>query len=378
MRSNFFLGLFLLPSLLAAQNPDTVCTLPFHLDTRLLVFEGVLNGQPTALAFDTGANLGLANSRNVAQGKVQVQRKKIKMRDALRTVKRVPTGSTAQFEVGCFEFKAVKSLVSDMAFLQCLDYYLLGANVISELNWVIDFEKREIQVSRQPFTPAAGAVAVPIQLVGNRPYLALQLAGQTLPRVLVDFGYTQILNLPSNLPALQPFLREKDQQGRSNLNLNFSMGALTSQTDTARTIVVDSIQVGSAFFRLPVDFERNTSAKIGLDFFASQCQRVVLNHTQRQYHLERRVPQDRFPATRFWSFRYLGGKIVVAGKPLGLTANDDQLALGEEIASLNGKTAADFADECAFLEWSVRNPSEQVRVVKKDGTVLEFGRIALK
>ena len=37
-----------------------VFTFPFHMDSRLIVFEGEMNGMPAKFAFDTGAALGLA------------------------------------------------------------------------------------------------------------------------------------------------------------------------------------------------------------------------------------------------------------------------------------------------------------------------------
>lgn len=360
----------------AAQ--DTVYTFPFSLESKLLVFEGEMNGVKTDFAFDTGAAMGLANTHSEPMGRLKIKGKKIKLRDSNQQIKKVPTGVTDEFKIGGFTFSKVRSLVNDMSFLYCMDYFLLGHDIIQQLNWEIDFDKNLIRVSESPFPVDTTWVKMPISPVSNRPFTELAFGGKSYDKALIDFGYTAIMDFPASDPEVQSFLAEKDSLGLSNPNISTAMGALGKKTFSSRSIVMDSVKIGGAVFtKVPIDFEESSSPKIGVGFFSTLTHKTILNHDQEAYFLDlKQAPK--IPEHTHVTVMYESGKLILAGKPMGLTPDDAKIEAGEEIRSINGFTVADFEDECSFFSWSVSQNTDKVVLVKLDGTSLTFPKIPLK
>ncbi|WP_338223862.1 aspartyl protease family protein [Algoriphagus confluentis] len=357
---------------------DSVSTFPFHLENKLLVFTGKMNGIETQFAFDTGAGMGLANSLSKPTGRLKIKGKKIKMRDSNRQVKKVPTGLTDEIQIGNYRIEKVRSLVNDMTLLYCLDYYLLGSNVINQLNWEIDFDAMQIRVSARPFPVEEEDLTFKVTYAGNRPFAEMELLGKKYERILVDFGYIKVMDFDDQEEAVQNFLAQKDSLGLSNPQITTSMGALGSDTYSSRTIRVDSLKLGEKYLSgIPIDFEKTSGSKIGLGFFRALTTKTIINSTDSTYALRLRAEPEFEKSTHLGVF-YSDGKLIVRGKPLGLTPNDGQLEIGEEILSIDGKKASDFPSECSFIEWSFSRTPKELEIVKLDGTRLIFPQIELR
>lgn len=376
----FFFAAFLLTVglILPGKAQNSVSTFPFHLDSRLLVFEGKMNGVPTNFAFDTGAAMGMANSLSESKGRLDVKGKKIRLRDSNQQIQKVKTGLSEEFEIGGFRIEKVRSLVNDMDFLFCMDYFLLGQDVIKQLNWEIDFENKLIRVSKTPFPVDPSWTKLPIFYQGNRPFVTLAFGGQTFPDALVDFGYVQVMDFPDHLPEIQSFLSKKDSLGLSNPNISTAMGALGQKTFSSRSIWVDSLTIGGSLIaRVPIDFEESSYPKLGLGFFNSLSRKTILNHSDMAYYMEMR-PQATFEESTQIGVLYQDGKLVLTAKPEGMTEHDSKIEVGEEIKSINGFSAADFEGECSYFSWSNGQLSKPVEIEKLDGTKLFFPKIPLK
>ena len=373
----FLTGVFLSFSTLGVQL-DSISTFPFHLDNKLLVFTGKMNGVETQFAFDTGAAMGLANSLSKPAGRLKMKGKKIKMRDSNRQVKKVRTGLTDEIQIGDFKFEKVRSLVNDMNLLYCLDFYLLGSDIIKRLNWEIDFDAMQIRVSSKPFPVQSEDLIFPVTYANNRPFVKMEFLGQEFDRILVDFGYTKVMDFDDKEEAIRDFLAKKDSLGLSNPKITTSMGALGSDTYSARTILVDSLKLGNLYLsKIPVDFEKTSGSKIGLEFFRALSSKTIINNSDATYALRLRESPEFEKYTNLGVF-YTDGKLIVRGKPIGLTPDDDQIEIGEEILSIDGKKASDFSSECDFLEWSFSRTPDQLEIVKLDGTRLVFPKIELR
>ena len=373
-----FILLLLFISSYGAHAQESVYTFPFHLESSLLVFEGKMNGVPTKFAFDTGAAMGMANSLSEPSGKLKVKGKKITLRDSNNQLQKVPTGLTKELEIGGVKIEKVRSLVNDMDFLFCMDFFLLGQDVIKQLNWEIDFEKMHIRVSKAPFPTNPTWKKLPIQYKGGRPHITLSFENLTLPDALVDFGYVRVMDFPDHLPEIQTFLSLKDSLGLSNPNISTSMGAVSQSTYPTRSIWVDSLQLGDEIFpRVPIDFEESSYPKIGVGFFEVFSTKTILNHSEMAYYLELRTKPE-FEEITHIGVMYEDGKLILNSKPQGLTPQDDLIEVGEEIKSINGFSAADFDGICSYFKWSVSQKSNPVELVKMDGTKLVFQKIPLK
>lgn len=361
------------------ESSDSIYSFPFSIESKLLVFKGQMNGVESDFAFDTGASMGLANSLSEPSGKLKVKGKQIKMRDSNNQVQKVKTGVSNEIRIGGFTFSKVRSLVNDMTYLYCMDYYLLGADVIRQLNWEIDFEKNIIHVSKKPFPISDSFFRLPVTFINNRPFVSTGFASGKFDRVLIDFGYTQVMDFPQDNAAVKPFLDLKDSLGLSNPNISSSMGALGLKTYETRTILVDSLLIGDRYFsQIPVDFEETSSSKIGLGFFTNLSKRTILNNSESTYYLDLKSEDPIFPDPSHINLQYREGKIVLVGKPLGMVPEDLQIEIGEQIAAVNGKKSEDFGDECEFIRYFHTGNFEQFELEKLTGEKLIFKRIPLK
>jgi hypothetical protein len=358
---------------------DSVYSLPFHIDAGLLVLKGKMNGVETDFAFDTGASMGLANSLAEPAQRLEVKGGKIKMRDSNSQATKVPTGVTEEIQLGDISFPKVRSLVNDMEYLYCLDYYLLGSDIIGQLNWEIDFENMIIRFSRAPFPAESGFMSFPVTYSNNRPFVSVNFAGKEFKNILIDTGYSQVFSYPANSSSVQAFISKMDSLGLSNPNIRGAMGALSSSTVNVKTILVDSLKIGEHYLNdIPVDFEVSSGPKLGLRFFTSLGSRLIINNSESSYHISIKSEGASFQDPMQMGVQFQNGKLILKSKSIGAVSEDELIEVGEEINSVNGRTSTSFQDSCEFIRWSYTSKPEVMKIQKMDGTELTFLPVKLK
>eukprot|EP01132_Coremiostelium_polycephalum_P022377 gene22377-26556_t len=240
-------------------------TIPFSLETKLLVFKGMLNGKEALFAFDTGAAESMANSTNVEGGQVEVLDKTLNVKDANQKSLRLKKGIVAELGIGSFRFKKQNCF----------------------LNWMIDFEKKLLYVSSSSFPKQNDMISLKVNYKQNTSYADLVFNGTAYKNILVDMGYTGKLTLPVAERKVSALLKEKQQK---NL-LNYSLGAHmtingTPAPDTIRTFLMDSVSIGGRQFKqVTTVCKNNTEPKLGLGFFADFCSLMILDHTKNVFEL---------------------------------------------------------------------------------------------
>lgn len=359
------------------ENPD-VHSFPFHMEYRWIVFRGLMNGVETDFVFDTGTSLGMANSLSGSQGRISTTGKTMKILDVNNEFKNADLGKTDLIQIGGFEFKNVISLINDMDLLYCMDAYLLGSDIIGQLNWEIDFEKEIIKVSKKPFATKDADLVFKIGYLDDRPFTGLQIENLAYDRlVLIDFGYTGVIDISIDHKTIPYFLAEKEKMGRANSFYRYASGALGSNSFPSTTILLDSIRLGQFYLPIiPVDFEEKTKSKIGVEFFKTLSTKTIINNSKATIAMDLR-DQPEFEKSNGIAISFEEGKFLLKGKPNGLTAQDSLIDLDEEILSINGFKAADFKNKCQFLDWYISQRPFEIQLTKLDGTQLIFPRINL-
>jgi len=362
----------------SGQDHQSVNEFPFHMEYRWIVFKGHMNGVETDFVFDTGTSLGMANSKSESMGRISPTGKTIKILDVSNESVNVALGKSDRIQIGSFEFNKVTSLINDMDLLFCKDTYLLGSDIISQLNWEIDFESQFIKVSKKPFPIHNSDLVFKVGYMDRRPFTSLQIKNIAYERlVLIDFGYTGVLDIPDDSRNIQYFLSEKEKQGPTNSFFRYATGALGSNSFPSTTIWMDSIQLGQDFLpRIPVDFEEKTKAKIGLEFFKTLSSKTIINNSKSTIALILRDKPE-FEKSNGVAVSFEDGKFFLRGKPIGVTPQDSQIGLNEEILSINGFKAADFDDKCQFLDWYISLRAMEIQITKLDGSELTFPKITL-
>ncbi|MGF1923391.1 MAG: aspartyl protease family protein [Bacteroidia bacterium] len=345
---------------------NRVDTLSFSTETGLLVLKGSLNGKDAFFAFDTGAALGVLNSSHVASSQIEAKGKK-SIRDSNNDSKSMGKGKIDALKIGSFTFENVESVIYDMPFLLCNNLYLLGGDVINRLNWEFDFEKNLVFVSKEPFKPAKGMTELRVQFINNRHFTDLEIANSTFKKCLVDFGYSGVFEVSNNDVLIAQLKKEKETKGKVISSKATSMGLSSmNMGEDMSSFFIDSLKAGNSTFKnIKVNVKEKIEKKIGLKFFTQNLSTMILNNNEAKYWLQ----INKTPLTANLGFDadfyLINGKLEVVGKNLNHSSSANYLSMGEEIKSIENRSANSFRDVCEFLTWRLTLTKKQQFVIEK-------------
>ncbi|KQR72057.1 aspartyl protease family protein [Pedobacter sp. Leaf176] len=352
-----------------AQN-NAIDSLNFSTESGLLSIEGYLNGIKTNFAFDTGASMGVLNSKNINDSKVEIIGS-IKINDSQKKTARIEQAKIDSLRIGSHSFLNITSVVTDMSFLYCNRFYLLGGDVINKLNWKFDFDKKIVYFSKMPFVPQNRMTQMPIKITANRHFSNLNIAGIEIDNVLIDFGFggncTMDIEAKTTKKIINKQLNERLYKSRS-----FSSGLNSNSIGKETTsFFVDSVVFGGLTFNnFKVNAMEQTHNKIGLFFLRKNFNQVILNNTELKYWL---LPNHISPQkpTNFDAGFYFNDSRKIQVVALNCTANNSAnvLRVGQEVNAINGRAAATFTDTCHFITWYAEQIKKQELLVEQlDGT----------
>ncbi|MFV8361624.1 retropepsin-like aspartic protease [Flavobacterium sp. LS1P3] len=362
MRKNLLLSvLFLLPFLSKAQSVK-IDTIPFTTKSSLLVFKGQINGIETDFALDTGAAIGVITAEKANSANIKITGKK-NITDSNEDVNSMKEAMIETVTIGSFEIKKVKSVVYDMPFLACNNYYLLGANAINKLNWKIDFEKNLLYVSKSTFEYTSEMIEMPITYKNNRHFTTFSINETVFKNCLVDLGYNDFFEVSEKEPFFKKLKQENEDEIISGSRLTMSLSNI--KINRYEALSFDNLIIGNKRFDdLKIEIRANIENKIGLKFFSQLSSILILNNDISKYYLK----LSNQPISLQMSFDadcYLkNGKLIIMGKNNNSESSAKELETEEEVKSINGLTATDFKDECDFLLWRIEN-------LKKDNYEIE-------
>lgn len=336
-------------SVLAQDN--RVDTLSFSMKSSLLVIEGAINGNKALFAFDTGAYAGVLNSKQVAANNIKNTGNK-NIRDSNNENKKMGRGKIKAISIGSFSFENIESVIYDMPFLSCNDLYLLGGDVINKLNWKFDFTNNLAYLSKTPFVPSSDMTVLPVQFINNRHFADLQVDGKMV-KYLIDFGYSGVLDVPTNDINFTNIQRQKESQLSVLKSQSTSMGlGSMSIGQQMSTFFIDSVNLGAATFKnIKANVKDKTDKKIGVRFFKENLSGIILNNTDKKYWLQQLKTPLKTDLGFDADYYLIDGKLQIVGKNLSEKSSSKTLNVGDEIKAVNGKTAASFADVCSFIIW---------------------------
>ncbi|MES2853111.1 MAG: retropepsin-like aspartic protease [Bacteroidota bacterium] len=362
MRKNLLLSVLFLISFLSKAQSVKIDTIPFTTTSSLLVFKGQINGVKTDFVLDTGAAIGVITAEKANSANIKITGKK-NITDSNENVNSMSEAMIETVTIGSFEIKNIKSVVYDMPFLACNNYYLLGANAINKLNWKIDFEKKLLYVSKSTFEYSDEMLEMPINYKNNRHFTTFNIHETEFKNCLVDLGYNDFFEVSEKEPFFKKLKQENQDAIISGSRLTMSLSNM--EINKYETLSFDNLMIGNTRFDdLKIEIRANIENKIGLKFFSQLSSIMILNNDNSKYYLKlSNKPislQMSFDADCFLK----NGKLIIVGKNNNSESSAKELATEEEIKSINGLTAIDFKDECDFLLWRIEN-------LKKDSYEIE-------
>ncbi|MBP8156462.1 MAG: retropepsin-like domain-containing protein [Leadbetterella sp.] len=353
-------------------------TIPFSLDKKLIVFKGKINGQEIDFAFDTGAQSGVANSKNVEKAAIKTLGKGTKIKDSNQVLKKIESIEVQDLQIGNFKFSKIKDYTIDMPYLYCADLYLLGQTVIKKLNWQFDFEKMLVYISKSPFKENQNSINWPItSYKGNRPHVNFELGGKVFKNLLVDTGYTSVLELDSTYSIVRNAFLQKQNIGQGYQVMASTMGLMGfGKPSLTKEFRMDSIKIGNTLFKdVPIIINPGTDNKVGITFFSDLCRTFTINFSTNNIllHLKNKSKIERSMLDAKVAVKE--GKFIIIAKTIGENSSSSELDINEEVLTLNGKKVNDFADECEFLLWFYLFKENQMIIEKLNGEKITLKRM---
>lgn len=342
----------------AQQKIDTI---PFSKENNLLVFKGKINDVEALFAYDTGAGLGVLPKALAEKTGVKPKGNK-KINDSNHQKNTMDFAIIDKMHIGSYDITSINNVIYDMPFLACNEYYLLGGNAINQLNWKINFDQKVLYVSKDPFPTDQSMVKMDLKIVKNRHFTDLTIGKRKVKNCLIDFGYTGFFESSDKEKEILK-LKEKNAFIDGS---GFSMGLATSQTNSVSTMTLNGLKIDTVEINdLRVEIRENTSTKIGIDFFNDLSSTTILNISDKKYYLKLREKPEHIELVYGIDVYLVDGKLRIVGIKNKQAANTASFTINEELKSVNGKTSADFADECAYLAWRLVNRGNTEMILEK-------------
>jgi predicted aspartyl protease len=246
---------------------NSVDSLTFAFNKKIIVVDAFLEGsqQTHQFIFDTGAfyskvekqladDLKLptvfTKSNSTAQG--------ITRQVEMTSVNRVKLGNTDFQNIAAGKLAYAKNSYSP-----CLAKNgIVGANLIKLQNWKIDYQKKKIYFSNEPFpeenTHQSNKIQFSTSYLSGIPEVAIKVKGKTISNVIFDLGYNGGLVLPKKYAKLY-------DNTKSDIYLDKSTsGIFGSNLDTLEIKQLE-VDLGGSKSTIPVEFSSLNKALLGND-----------------------------------------------------------------------------------------------------------------
>lgn len=296
-------------------------------------------------------------------------------------------GSTGNFFLS--KIKKVDAIkINDIAFtnlnfeeldfnFNCLDhiYGLIGNGTMKHLNWQIDFEKKEIKVSKklEQLDFSEDKIELPLRRnsSSNHLYTSLQFSkNKKFKSVLVDLGSSGTLCLKEKQLVKDSLnFQEKKILGKPSEGL----GGESKEVNNERMILADSLLFKNSDFSItnvPVRVTSNGLSLLGLGFFKKY--KTTISWSEKKLILEP------YNAVQNFNWRTVGfglkykkdlDKIIVKSVTEETPANKLGVSVNAEVMELNGKKVKSESDLCDFF--SLKTLPDTLQVKLKQGTKIQ-------
>ena len=362
---------------------------PFEFRMGLIVIKAKINGSATEyeFIFDTGAYMSMVSADLAEELKLRTAGNS-KVSDSQKNSRKTRFATIDTMEMGGVKFLNKGALVypiPENSYFKCIAKDgIIGANIIQDCNWDIDFANKTITISNTTFTPA-GATPVKFKnTLSGKPYATFNIAGHKVKNVLIDMGSNGGFDLTKNVVkrryktiAKNSFVKQYD---------GTSQGIWGNSYDTAFLTYIDTAYLGKnkavAIPQLPLRVKGSTSIKVGLEALINH--RIYLNYTNSTIYMVQQFADttNRVEEGFGFIFNRIEDKVYIGSIYEGSPAWDAGLKVGDEVTEVNGTLPQDnFGDVCSFVDWMVgvlRSEKELKLTVNNQEKLITLKRAAYK
>lgn len=338
------------------QQTDFKTEIPFETRLGVIILKVEINGIEYDFLFDTGAPNVI--SKELAQELKFKSKAKSKTKDSQGKYVKVEYGSIDTISVGGIAFTNLGVGVIDLKAsntIACLELDgILGANLMRQAIWQIDYENQVITLSdnMEMLTISDEAISVPFTTkTSGTPMLQMKLDSSiSQKRVTLDTGSNGHITLSYSTysAAKKKKLVLSHSIGYGNLSSGVFGNASIDTLDFYKipTISFGEVQIDSVI----VSSSRKRSSVLGNEFFHNYV--VTLNWNTKQLTLDSISHYER-PTLAEYGIKpkFDNNKLLVGFIYEGSEAHKKELQLGDQILELNGVDYSQMTQQkwCDFI-----------------------------
>lgn len=325
--------LFLLNSVYGQAFQDTI---PFKHNLGIIVIPISFNGNVKQFAFDTGAQVTIAYGW--AKDELKATNRTLSVNSSSNRKSRMRYYKSGLIELGSRKIRRHRILNTPKNdFFKCHNIDgILGVDIIKELNWTIDYEKKILIMYPPNHFPEKVKKMSKLNFIfsKNRPYVYLDRKGSRF-KFLLDTGAAGSTNISSkqyNLTNLEELPQLTAYSGSFDVN-----GIYTGYKSTVFKFP-QSIS-GEAYLSPVVVYDGARSTKIGNKLWQGKELFLSLKNDN-LFVSESVVDQVYYGYTA--NFMFHKGKMQISGIDVGSDPWNQGVRAGDEILSINGNIFTDF------------------------------------
>lgn len=233
---------------------------------------------------------------------------------------------------------------------------IIGANLIREANWKIDFVNNKIWITDdfsrfdELDTKNIPAIKFKKPLLSGTPKIDISVNGQELGNILFDLGSNGSVDLPLSLK--NTIFEAQTTQWDTTLD-NSSSGIWGTNFDSVFSVQSDIKLNGYESTNADVNFAEKGFPKVGNDVWEKYD--VYMNYDKKRIYLK---PNTRFNTSTkkqdfgFIPYYHSDNVWTVENLVLGSPAHRSGIKFGDTIIKIDGKTPDQFYSSfCGYFDW---------------------------
>lgn len=333
--------------------------LPFEIKLGLIVVKAKINGSEKEyeFIFDTGAYMTLISEDLAVELNIK-QRGNTPVYDSQKNKRKMKLATLDTVQLGDLKFvnKGTNIYpVPENSYLKCIAKDgIIGANIIRDCNWEIDFANKTITISNSVLKPESGKVVKFKKTFSGKPYANFEIEGNKTKKVLLDMGSNGGFDIKTK------HVRKRHQKVAKNEFVKkydgTSQGIWGTSYDTSYTTFLDTAYLGKnkqvMFNQFPVRVKNNTGSKVGLEALGDY--HIYLNYSNRSLYLTKQYEDTATAMEEGFGFIFslADTSVHIGSLYAGSPAMEAGLKVGDEITTLNGTVpSSNFGDVCSFIDW---------------------------
>lgn len=323
----------------------TVTTIPFRYVKQLIVVDANINNskETSSFIFDTGAfqskvefnlskELGLKTITKRSNGTAQGIRREIE----ITSLDSIIISNTSFYGISAGKLK-----YDSKSYSPCIaEDGILGANLIKLAHWKIDYENKEMKVSKKPFEVDVKdqnhKIEFKTSFLSGVPKIDIEIEGRIIENVIFDVGYNGGLVVPYS------FTKHFDSEKTQTLIDQSTAGIFGSNRDTLLVKELN-VRLGEYETKIPVEFSSLNKALLGNDFLEHFT--IYLNYDDNTILL-RPISTVKIDKAKTFIPGMLNDSLWIVNR----THPNIPLHIGDTLSTINGYRPKDiFESHCDYF-----------------------------